>query len=71
MTDYEKIKNAFEAKAVCRHRQHPKLHCEPGVVWIECSLKDNCKCRLHQDSGERLSPMLANWSQLFTTNSVL
>lgn len=67
MTDYEKIKNAFEAKAVCRHKQNPKLHCEPGVLWIECDKKENCKCRLHQNAANRITPMLATWNHLFTS----
>ena len=66
MTDYERIKNTFEARAVCANKQKPKLHCEPGCCWVECDLGDKCKCRTHQDSGEPLTPMLAEWTQNYT-----
>ena len=66
MTDYERIKNTFEERAVCANKQKPKLHCEPGCCWVECDLGDKCKCRTHQDSGEPLTPMLAEWAQNYT-----
>lgn len=65
MTDWERITSQFEARSTCHHKQRPKVHCEPGCVWIECERGDECKCRLHQDSGEPLTPLMVEWARKF------
>ena len=65
MSAYETIKSTFEAKTICRLKNRPQIHCEPGCVWIECKLEDQCRCRMHADSGEPLTPFLMEWEKRF------
>ena len=62
-TDWERIKDQFEAKARCRHGNRPMIH-HDGCTWIECS-KETCKCMMADGDGIPLSQLLANWQEKF------
>lgn len=66
VTDWERIKSTFEAKTICRLKNRPQIHCEPGCVWIQCNLVEDCKCRIHGDSGDPLTPLLVEWVKKFS-----
>lgn len=61
MTAWEQIKRQFEAGAVCRYKQTPRLHYEPGCMWIECDRGDDCKCRMNNGDTKVVTPFLAEW----------
>lgn len=66
VTDWERIKSTFEAKTTCHLKNRPQIHCEPGCVWIQCDRKDDCKCQIVGDSGDPLTPLLAEWMRKFS-----
>lgn len=65
ISDWERIQNQFESRSICKYKQKPLISCEPGCVWIECKLEDQCRCRMHADSGEPLTPFLMEWEKRF------
>lgn len=66
MSAWEQIKRQFEAGTVCRlQKQTPRLHYEPGCVWLECDKAEACKCRMADGEGGALTPFLAKWQARF------
>ena len=66
MTAWEQITRQFEARTVCQfQKQAPRLHYEPGCMWIECDRGDACKCRMHNGDSTTLTPFLAEWQRRF------
>lgn len=65
MTDYERIKQQFESKAVCKYGKKPCLHYD-GIPWIECSLRDACKCKMHDGENAKITPLLARWTEEYS-----
>jgi hypothetical protein len=64
-TDWERIKSHFEQTAQCHHKQKPLVQHEPGCTFIECSKCDDCKCRLNDGEGLKLTEFLAEWTDKF------
>ena len=64
MTEYERIREQFNATAECIHHQRPRLDYEPGCLFVECNL-ESCKCRAIDGDGGPVSPFLINWQQRF------
>ena len=66
MTAFEQIKQQFEARTVCRfEKQTPRIHYDPGCLWIECDRGDACKCRMVDGEGGPITPTLARWTERF------
>lgn len=65
MTDYEKIRNLFNATALCRQGERPQLDYEPGCLFIECPKGDECKCRMADGDGGATSAFLIKWRERF------
>jgi len=65
MTDYEKIRNRFNASTECRYGQRPALDYEPGCLFIECAQGDKCKCRLNDGDGGSTTAFLIRWRERF------
>ena len=66
MTAFEQIKAQFESRVVCRfQKQTPRLHYEPGCLFIECDLADACKCRMNDGDNRATTPILAEWQRRF------
>jgi hypothetical protein len=65
MTDYERIRNLFNATSSCRNGKQPQLHHEPGCDFIECSPCDKCRCRLADGDGGPVSAFLIRWRERF------
>jgi len=65
MTDYEKIRDQFNATAQCRHGKQPRLEYEPGCSAIECADADKCKCRYANGEGGTTTAALIEWKRKF------
>lgn len=65
MTDYERIQQSFNAATTCRHGKQPKLDYEPGCLFVECSPRDKCRCRLNDGDGGPVSAFLIRWRERF------
>ena len=67
MTDYERIRDKFNATAVCHLQQRPVLDYEPGCAFIQCERGDTCKCQL----GEHDTLPAKTCPRCFGTGQVL
>ena len=67
MTDYERIRDIFNATATCRHGERPRLEYEPGCLYVECDKGDACKCRLNNGDGGSTSAFLIEWRRRFAS----
>jgi hypothetical protein len=65
MTDYEKIKQQFNASAECRWGNKPRLEYEPGCLAIECAEADKCRCRFASGEGGSVTAALIEWKRKF------
>lgn len=61
MTDYERIRNQFNASTACRWGKQPRLEYDPGCLYVECAEGDKCKCRLNDGDGGPVSAFLIRW----------
>ena len=63
-TDFERIQDEFNAKAVCRWRKDgkPQLGYDPGCLFIECEL-EKCPCRMNCGEGGPVSEFIARWQK--------
>lgn len=64
MTDYERIRNQFNASTICRYGSKPRLEYEPGCQYIECQ-RDDCKCRAVDGDGIATTAFLIDWNARF------
>jgi len=65
MTDFERIRDLFNATSTCRNGKNPRLDYEPGCLFIECAEGDKCKCRLNDGDGGPVSAFLIRWRELY------
>lgn len=60
-TTYERIRQQFNATAVCHLQQRPVLDYEPGCAFIQCERGDACKCQLLDGEGGSTTALLIEW----------
>lgn len=65
MTDYERIRNQFNASTTCRWGNQPRLEYDPGCLYVECAEADKCRCRFASGEGEPTSAFLIRWRERF------
>jgi hypothetical protein len=65
MTEYERIRDRFNASTTCREGQRPRLDYEPGCRYIECERGDACRCRLNDGDVGPISAFLIRWRERF------
>jgi len=65
MSDYERIRNLFNATSFCRNGKQPQLHHEPGCDFIECAEGEKCKCQMNDGDGGPVSAFLIRWRERF------
>jgi len=65
MTDFERIRDLFNATSTCRNGKNPRLDYEPGCLFIECADGEKCKCRLNDGDGGPVSAFLIRWRERF------
>lgn len=65
MTDYERIRNQFNASTTCRWGKQPRLEYEPGCLFVECAKAEKCRCRHASGDGEATSAFLIEWQRRY------
>ena len=65
MTDYERIRDQFNASAVCREGERPRLDYEPGCLFVECAKAEKCRCRYASGDSEATSAFLIEWQRRY------
>lgn len=65
MTDFERIRDLFNATSTCRNGKNPRLDYKPGCLYIECADVEKCKCRMNDGDGGPVSAFLIRWRERF------
>ena len=65
MTDYERTRDQFNARAVCQWGKRQRLDYEPGCLFVECAEADKCRCRFASGEGESANVFLLEWHRRF------